>query len=511
MRPTALSRAVPLSFVLALLGCGDTAEPRDAVYFLERLHQLEDLPRLEPALSELFSTYDRTGGNTFDGHIYPWIDGHRNVLLSVEGPGCIHRISTGDIEAVAGTRIEISLDGGRLLAMTVGELFDPVNGPFAGGLVHSGPYPEIHYPTIRMPIPFREHADVRLISETAAWGSFWQIGYTRYEPGTPIETLELPLDPRTQRALDEAGAAWTDSVIGASKPATPDIALAESVEPGASLMWEDAGCGTIERMRIAILDDWPGAWRSLRLRATWDDAETPAIELPVAEFLGAGDYVDDPFAYYQSLIMGAEDDRGWLRLPMPYRAAARLELLNDGGVPMSVELDLWRRRCVEQPTDFGYLHAEVNTAAAATDESPRAGFMHVPVHRVLDREGRGKVVGTILRVEWPYTDRWWGEGDWQIWTDQPLDEWPPRYHGSGTEEFYDGGWTRFDRKALVGGIKPRPGLETVYGFMLNDAFSYERSIRMQVETVGLGHDGQVVIDKQHPLWSTTVYWYDELP
>jgi hypothetical protein len=46
--------------------------------------------------------------------------------------------------------------------------------------------------------------------------------------------------------------------------------------------------------------------------------------------------------------------------------------------------------------------------------------------------------------------------------------------------------------------------------MLNDALSYERNIRMQVETVGLG-DGNNVVTKQHPTWSTTVYWYDERP
>lgn len=500
---------IPLCFALALLGCGE-AEPRDAVYFLERLHDLDDLPRLEPAWSELSSTYDREGGNTFDGTTYPWVDGHRNVLLSVDGPGCIHRISTGELEAVAQTRIEISLDGGQLLAMSVGELFDPENGPFAGGLVHSGPYPEIRYPTVRMPIPFAEHAEVRLISETATWGSFWQIGYTRYEPGMPIETLTLPLDPRTQRALDEAGDAWTDAVAGARRLTAPDVVRAEMLEPGMSLHWGEVGCGTIEAMRITIVDDWPGAWRSLRLRATWDAAEAPAIELPVAEFLGAGDYVDNPLAHYDSLIMGAEDDRGWLRLPMPYRTAAQLDLHNDGDVSMPVELELWRSTCVDQPADFGYLHAEVRSADAAMPDGPVAGPLQVPVHVVHEREGRGKVVGTLLRVEWAYHDMWWGEGDWQIWTDQALGEWPPRYHGSGTEEFYDGGWTRFDRKALSGGIMPRPGLETVFGFMLNDAFSYERRIRMQVETMGLGLGHNVVL-KQHPTWSTTVYWYDERP
>jgi hypothetical protein len=243
---------------------------------------------------------------------------------------------------------------------------------------------------------------------------------------------------------------------------------------------------------------------------TWDHAEHPAIDLPLAEFMGAGDYGDDPEAEFDSLIMGAARGRAYLRLPMPYREAAHIELHNPGEAPVEVELELWRRRCAEQPLDFGYLHAHVEAAAAATADSPRSGPAQIPVHRLLDHEGRGKLVGVLLRVDWPHEHLWWGEGDWQIWSDQPLDAWPPRYHGTGTEEFFDAGWTRFDRKALAGAIKQRPGLVSVYGFMLNDAFSFERRLRVQVETVGLGL-GDLVVNQLHPVWSSTVYWYDELP
>jgi hypothetical protein len=501
---------------LASLACAEAGEPRDAAYFLARLHDVSDLPRLERVESELAAGWDPSGANAADGYTYLWVDGVRNVLLDVDGPGCIHRISTGELAAVEHTQIEIYLDHELLLAMPAGEFFDMAEGPFAsgfaGGLVRAGPYPQFRYPTVRMPIPFATHAQVRLISPTQEWGSFWQIGYTRYPSAdVQVESLQFPLDPRTQQALDEAAAAWDAAVFGLVRPQSPDITLADTLAPGEALAWDERGCGTIERMRIEIPDDWPGAWRSLRLRASWDDAAQPAIELPVAEFLGAGDYVDDPLAWYDSLLMGADDDLGWIRLPMPYRTAARIELINTGTAPLPVVLDLWRRRCASQDDEFGYLHASVVTAAAASEDSPRSGPLQIPVHRLFDREGRGKVVGTMLRVEWPYADLWWGEGDWQIWMDQDVDEWPPRYHGTGTEEFFDGGWTRFERKALSGVIKPRPGLVTVYGFMLNDALQWQQHIRMQVETLGLGAIAQNVIVKQHPTFSSTVYWYDEAP
>ena len=496
--------------VLGLLGCGELGPPRDAIYFLDRLHELDDLPRLERSYAVLAANYDPEGGNGLDGYVYPGIDGYRNVLLEVEGPGCIHRISTGELEAARDTRVELRLDEGLVVAMTVGELFDPETGPFAGGLTLTGEFPEIRYPTIRMPLPFAERAELRLISPTQDWGSFWQIGYTRYDEDVPIETLSLPMDPATEAAFERAGAAWDDALSGRVRGHAPDVERDASLAPGARLSWDESGCGTIERLELSLEPNEFQAWEDLRLRVRWDRAESAAIDLPVAEFMGSGYYPDLPEAWFDSLIMGQRQNHAYMRLPMPYREAVELELVNEGGVPIAVELELWRSRCVEQPPDFGYLHTAVETQFAATAESEVAGPMNLPIHRLLEREGRGKVVGTQLRVDWAYEDYWWGEGDWQVWADEPFDQWPPRYHGTGTEEFYDGGWTSFNRKALSGAIKHRPGRVNVFGFRLNDAFNYERQLRMQVETLGLVI-GYTVFVEQNPRWSSTVYWYDEAP
>jgi len=46
----------------------------------------------------------------------------------------------------------------------------------------------------------------------------------------------------------------------------------------------------------------------------------------------------------------------------------------------------------------------------------------------------------------------------------------------------------------------------IYSFHLNDAFQFQRSIRVVEEQVGSG-PGEDIIHKRHPLWSTTAYWY----
>lgn len=139
--------------------------------------------------------------------------------------------------------------------------------------------------------------------------------------------------------------------------------------------------------------------------------------------------------------------------------------------------------------------------AAASPGAPRV--QGVPAHEVLSRRGRGKYVGVVMQVAWGTAD-WWGEGDWMVWTDS--DAWPPRYHGTGTEEYFNSGWERFDRLAMAGAITYQPLPVSLYGFHLNDAFQFRRSARVLVETAG--HPGaDAIIARDHPAWTTAAFWY----
>ena len=43
-------------------------------------------------------------------------------------------------------------------------------------------------------------------------------------------------------------------------------------------------------------------------------------------------------------------------------------------------------------------------------------------------------------------------------------------------------------------------------FHLNDAFQFQRNIRVVEEQMGFG-PGEMVIRQRHPLWTSTAYWY----
>jgi len=96
---------VPAGFVWAARD-----EVRNTEYFLHQLRTVEHLPVLENSHTAMASTYDRQGDNKDDAD-FKNIVGRRNILLDVNGSGCVHRIFTGVVgKEIAGTNIQIFLD-----------------------------------------------------------------------------------------------------------------------------------------------------------------------------------------------------------------------------------------------------------------------------------------------------------------------------------------------------------------------------------------------------------------
>ncbi|MBI4582043.1 MAG: DUF2961 domain-containing protein [Planctomycetes bacterium] len=380
------------------VGAGPRTAPerpmRDLTFFLRRLRTLDHLPELEDSHTAMSSTWDRSGGN-LDGWDFKRVENGRNVLLDVDGPGCIHRIFTGVLgtekdffqkPGPGDSHIQIILDHHErpVFDMPVDRLFDDRNGPF--------PYPLVFhktYPGILFPIPFAGHCRVQLVN-----------------PNAP---------------------AWGNEI------------------------------------------------------------------------------------HFNSLLLGVTPSEAYSCFPMPFADGAVLRFENRSGQrahKIRLNLDVQAASAADGvPANWGRLHATWNERRAAQPDAPKFGPQNVPAHLVLEREGPGKYVGVLLHLQWPHRD-WWGEGDWLIWTDE--DGWPPSYHGTGSEEYFNSGWCSFDRKAVSGFIKTRPGEVAVYSFHLNDAFQFRRNIRVAEETMGadgFGMMGNTIIQRDHPIWSSTAYWY----
>ena len=279
-------------------------------------------------------------------------------------------------------------------------------------------------------------------------------------------------------------------------------------------------------MRIGIEPATPEVLGGSRMLIRWDGRAKPSVDVPVGHFFGhayggygkqftsrAAVLGKEPLegkpkvsysSAYNSLLLGVTDKYAYSHFPMPFASGASLTIENRSERRLdNLRVRLAVERLESIPSNWGRFHATWTEAPAATEKTPVTGPKNVPVQTVLQRQGRGKYVGVMLTIDWPY-NYWWGEGDWQIWTDESG--WPPSYHGTGSEEYFNSGWGQFDRKAVSGFVTLRPGHPTVYSFHLNDAFQFQRNVRVVEEQMG-NPTAERVMRGDHPLWTTTAFWY----
>ena len=493
-----------ISVELVMAGEG---EVRNLEYFLRQMRTAENMPILEKSHTAMSSTYDRQGGNE-DGNDFKDIRGNRNILLDVNGPACIHRIFTGLVgKEVEGTKIQIFLDNSStaIFDMNVNEFLDYKNGPI--------PYPLVFhktYPGTLFPIPFAKHCLVQLVNDqNEHWGNYWQITYTTYTPETKVESMHRPLTERENKELEAVRQEWLRAESkGLALPAKWSVEKKMEIWPGKTGEMKLDGTGVIREMRITVKPNTPEALSGIRMRITWDGAEAASVDAPLGYFFGNGDYGDKK--PYNSLLLGVTGNEGYSRFPMPFSKGMVMEFTNESNVKVDeikVLLDI--NRGVKITRNMGRFHATWTEANACGDDLfswPAYGKGRVPTHVVLERTaGRGKYVGVLLRVAWP-SEKWWGEGDWLIWTDESG--WPPSYHGTGSEEYFNSGWCHFDRKAISGFIATHPGNAAVYSFHINDAFQFSNNIRVAVEKWTHNRGAGDPFDNKTPsIWGSTAYWY----
>jgi len=532
-----LIRMISAGVILSCLETAGTADavageapPRDLSWFLQRLRSVDSLPELEDSHTALSSTWDRTGSNGDNADFKRIEKDGRNILLDVDGPGCIHRIFTGVLQPVmADTRLQLFLDGAEMpvLDVPVLKFFDDNDGPL--------PYPLVFfksYPGTLFPIPYARHCRLQLVNpasgspgwNAAAWGNYWQVAYTTYPSATRVKSLEWPPDASERQEMERTCQAWLKAESSPPDfPQTPAVDKAFVLPIGSSETVQLAGCGVIRQMRVVVEPPEPEVLLGVRLQMAFDRAELPGVDVPLGCFFGnayaeGGKEATSPGAVvgrrpsgrskystdFCSLLVGARGPEAYARFPMPFREGAALRFENrskSAGVKLRVRLDVEKRDAL--PDNWGRFQVTWREERAATEAVAKFGPKNVPCQVVLDRWGRGKYIGVMLNIDWP-SEEWWGEGDWIIWSDE--DGWPPSYHGTGSEEYFNSGWGQFDRKAVSGFVTLRPGHPMLYSFHLNDAFQFQRRIRVVEEQMGAG-GGNDIIRSRHPLWRSAAFWY----
>jgi hypothetical protein len=167
-------------------------------------------------------------------------------------------------------------------------------------------------------------------------------------------------------------------------------------------------------------------WRTLVLRAYWDGASEPAVEVPYGDFFCSG---WGRFAQVNSQPIAANPNGGFNSYwPMPFRSGARLTIENTSEVPVTVYYQV-TYEIGEDHADDGYLHAQWRRSNPLESRVP---------HTILEGiEGAGHYVGTYLA--WGVNSTgWWGEGEIKFFLDDDVDY--PTICGTGTEDYFGGAW-----------------------------------------------------------------------
>ncbi|MFT4029670.1 MAG: DUF2961 domain-containing protein [Protaetiibacter sp.] len=250
-------------------------------------------------------------------------------------------------------------------------------------------------------------------------------------------------------------------------------------------------------------------WRTLVLRAYWDGADEPAVEVPYGDFFCNAWGV---FAQVNSLPVAANPHGGFNSYwPMPFRTGARLTLENTS----AVDVRLYYQVSYELGGDqegHGYFHAQWRRSNPLEDRTP-----HVIVEGV---EGAGQYVGTYLA--WGVNSNgWWGEGEIKFYLDD--DEEYPTICGTGTEDYFGGAWNfEVPGKGYTEFSTPYLGMPQVirpdglylsqqrfgmYRWHLPDPIRFATRLRVDIQALGW-RSGMRYLPLRDDIASTAIFYLD---
>ncbi len=466
-----------LGFVACDTSSVDVETPDDVTQSgaigLSELTRLDLLPQFKRSIRVgSFSSYDRTGGNDdgFSGD-YSFIrkDDEGLVLAELDGPGAIYRIwtpmPTDDVFAFyfdgeAEPRLEIPFR----------QLFTGERQPFIAPIVGYGAGGFYCY----LPITFER--SIKIVARTDSI-QFYQMNFAIYPDDADVTTFDGydSAESREQLALaaDLLGSAGDNISAAMAPPGSTVTTERRSLPIGAgetATLFDLAEPGRIVGLRLGPASALAGKPRDVVVRIYWDDDPEAAVVSPVGDLFGYS--WGEPAM--RSVMAGTADDTSYLYFPMPYDRNARIEVSSERAIDVQGELD-WTN--VARSSDEGRFYAlwrrENPTSVGET-------------FTFIDTEGRGHIVGATLQAQgFAPAQTGFFEGDDQATLDGVLS-----IHGTGSEDFFNGGWYNVTGRWMSRVSLPLSGCLDYknplgrtggYRFMLTDAYAFDQSALVTIE------------------------------
>ena len=244
--------------------------------------------------------------------------------------------------------------------------------------------------------------------------------------------------------------------------------------------------------------------RAFVLRAYWDGADVPSIEVPLGDFFAVGNGMQ---AEVNSLpVKVCSRGRGYnCYWQMPFKKEARLTLTNDSDVRASCYFQIDWVQLNKVPDSTMYFHARYHQEYPPEFGKPYTAFF---------THGRGHYVGTVLSSQ-NAIGHWFGEGDDMFYVDG---EEVPSIQGTGTEDYINEAWNMRVHSGMFAGctvFEPRaPDARiTAYRWHIADPIMFRKSLRFEIERRGflMNARGKVIASSapRPDFWSSVSYWYQD--
>ena len=250
----------------------------------------------------------------------------------------------------------------------------------------------------------------------------------------------------------------------------------EFMEPGETKNLLDIkGEGTIQRIWLTI-DHSPLKLRSLRLQFFWDGSNKPAVDVPLGDFFVYN--LGKQVAFESALFSSGEGRSYNCYIPMPFKKAAKVLLINEGKerVKLYYDIDFLLHKL---PSNALYFHAYWNR-----QQSGELGNDYVLLPKV---EGKGRFLGISvgLNTDTSYSKSWWGEGEVKMYLDG--DSKYPTINGTGAEDYIGSAWglgTFVNQYQGCTIANDSTGQFCFYRWHIPDAIYFNKDIKVDIQQIG---------------------------
>ncbi len=332
---------------------------------------------------------------------------------------------------------------------------------------------------------------------------YYHINYTTYPEGTKIQPFTRDLSEQEKENLKTVLELWENEgeCPTNSMPGDKKIARSLKVKGGkTATLARLNGAGYIYSVRMKLRSDEKRAYRRTIIKMYWDGEKKPSVWAPYGDFFGDGfghvEFSSLPFGMGKDTRNGrtvkrlqpaakpeaesaAEmpvsvgEDECYCYWVMPFAKGARIEIENGNKRPVEVDIELQWRPARTIPD---------NAARFCTQWRNERG-KEGKLIELLDVKGRGKFVGLTMSVQ-GLAEISYLEGNEQYFIDGEEE---PSMIGTGTEDFFSGGWYYnrgvFDRPlhGLTEKEKTLAGRTSQYRLQVPDAVTFRTAFKLLIE------------------------------